>query len=220
MVSASERDQAEDTGALPGNRHRPASCPNDGSRSREALFVERWSIATGSAAAADDRRPANPSGGRSTCEMVAGRGQGALASAALLTIATPQCRPKDATAICHPGPSGGESAPPRAARPQTKFRPLAPSVPRPWNLGGSPAAPDLMHWKLSWRRCHTVSTTLPSGSPTGHTHPSASAEALGRLRGRQHTEASNPCANHSRAANLRSDVRWPIGLCDRARFPR
>jgi hypothetical protein len=144
--------------------------------------------------------------------MVAGRGQGALASAALLTIATPQCRPKDATAICHPGPSGGESAPPRAARPQTKFRPLAPSVPRPWNLGGSPAAPDLMHWKLSWRRCHTVSTTLPSGSPTGHTHPSASAEALGRLRGRQHTEASNPCANHSRAANLRSDVRWPIPL--------
>ena len=138
--------------------------------------------------------------------MLAGRGQGALASAALLTIATPQCRPKDATAICHPGPSGGESAPTRAARPQTKFCPLAPSVPRPWNLGGSPAAPDLMHWKLSWRRCHTVSTTLPSGSPTGHTHPSASAEALGRLRGRQHTEASNPCANHSRAANLRSDV--------------
>jgi hypothetical protein len=72
----------------------------------------------------------------------------------------------------------------------------------PLELGRFSGRLDLMHWKLSWRRWHTVSTTLPPGSPTGHTHPSASGEALGRLRGRQHTEASNPCAKHSSAANL------------------
>ena len=72
----------------------------------------------------------------------------------------------------------------------------------PLELGRFSGRLDLMHWKLSWRRWHTVSTTLPPGSPTGHAHQSASAEALGRLRGRQHAEASTPCANQSRAAIL------------------
>jgi hypothetical protein len=82
--------------------------------------------------------------------------------------------------------------------PQTKFRPLARSVPRPWNLGGAPAAPDLMHWKLSWRRWHTASATLPPGSATGHTDPSAFGRGSRAPRLR-HT--LRPPANNSRAAN-------------------
>ena len=115
-------------------------------------------------------------------------------------IATPDCRPKDATTTCNPGPSGGESAPPRAARPQTKLRPLAPWFHAPGTcefLG--PRRPDALKIVIEALayRFHKVATQLadrPRAPVRVGRDSGASAAA--------NTVASNPYAKHSRAANL------------------
>ena len=143
------------------------------------------------------------------CEMVAERGARALASASLLTIATPDCRPKDATTTCNPGPSGGESAPPRAARPQRKLRPLAPWFHAPGTcefLG--PRRPDALEIVIEALayRFRKVATQL-ADRPRAPVRVGRDSRAP--LRPPTHC-GLKPLRQAQQSSKPRSDVLWPI----------